>query len=288
MLLNKTKIVVFDMDETLGYFVELGIFWDSLHNYARSINADTKGTFTQEYFNSVLDIFPEFIRPNILAILQFVKMKKITRQCQSVMIYTNNQGPKEWTYFIKNYFDHKLKYKLFNHVISAFKVNGKQVEFCRTSHDKTIKDFMRCSKMRENIEICYLDDTYYQGMNTDEVYYIKIKPYVYDLDFDSMIERFIKSPASKKLISDKKETETEREKEKSFSEFMKENMNNYEFAYIEKNKEEYEIDKIVAKKTMNHLHFFFNKNKKRTSPPSSGNRKTLKNRVYKSKTKKNR
>ena len=230
MLLNKTKIVVFDMDETLGYFVELGIFWDSLHNYARSINADTKGIFTQEYFNSVLDIFPEFIRPNILAMLQFVKMKKITRQCQSVMIYTNNQGPKEWTYFIKNYFDHKLKYKLFNHVISAFKANGKQIEFCRTSHDKTIKDFMRCSKMRENIEICYLDDTYYPGMNTDEVYYIKIKPYVYDLDFDSMIERFIKSHASKKLISDK-----DSEKEKSFSEFMKENMNNYEFAYIEKN-----------------------------------------------------
>ena len=69
---------------------------------------------------------------------------------------------------------------------------------------------------------------------------------------------------------------------------MKDNMNNYEFAYIEKTKEEYEIDKIVAKKTMSHLNFFFNKNKKGVSPPSSGNRKTLKNRVYKSKTKKNR
>ena len=27
------KIVVFDLDETLGYFVEFGIFWDSLKEY---------------------------------------------------------------------------------------------------------------------------------------------------------------------------------------------------------------------------------------------------------------
>ena len=29
------KIVVFDLDETLGYFTELGIFWDSLENYTK-------------------------------------------------------------------------------------------------------------------------------------------------------------------------------------------------------------------------------------------------------------
>ena len=27
------KIVVFDLDETLGYFTEFGIFWDSLVQY---------------------------------------------------------------------------------------------------------------------------------------------------------------------------------------------------------------------------------------------------------------
>jgi phosphoserine phosphatase len=27
------KIVVFDLDETLGYFTELGIFWDCLKKY---------------------------------------------------------------------------------------------------------------------------------------------------------------------------------------------------------------------------------------------------------------
>ena len=31
-----SKIVVFDMDETLGYFVEFGIFWDALIAYIKS------------------------------------------------------------------------------------------------------------------------------------------------------------------------------------------------------------------------------------------------------------
>jgi hypothetical protein len=40
---------------------------------------------------------------------------------------------------------------------------------------------------------------------------------------------------------------------------MKENMNKYEFVYIEKDDKEYEIDKIITKKTMEHLEAFFNK-----------------------------
>jgi len=280
MPLNKQKIVVFDLDETLGYFVELGIFWDSLHNYAKSINIDIKSIFTQDYFNKVLDVFPEFIRPNIMSILQYVKVKKQTKQCHGVMIYTNNQGPKEWAVFIKNYFENKLKYSLFNHIISAFKVNGKIVEFCRRSHDKTIKDFMRCSKLPENIEVCYLDDVYYPEMNADNVYYIKISPYTHDLNFDLMIRRFINHDISKRLIFGP-------HTEKEFSDFMKNNMNNYEFACMEKSKEEYEIDKIITKKTMEHLQSFFNKNK-RTNSPQSGHKKTYKNRSYRGKTRKNR
>jgi hypothetical protein len=279
MLHNKQKIVVFDLDETLGYFIELGIFWDSLHNYAKSINVDIKKLFTQNYFNNMLDIFPEFIRPNIMSILEYVKLKKKNKQCHSVMIYTNNQGPKEWSYFIKNYFEDRLKYKLFNQVISAFKVNGKVIEVCRTSNEKNIKDFMRCSKLPENVEICYLDDNYFPDMNSENVYYIKIKPYSHDLPFEIMIHRFTNSDISKKLISAK-------HTEKDFSDFINENVSKYEFVYNEKSKDEYDIDKIITKKTMVHLQSFFNKNKHSNSP-QPGNKKTLKNRTYKTKTRKN-
>jgi phosphoserine phosphatase len=32
------KIVVFDLDETLGYFTEYGIFWDSLNKFVQIKN----------------------------------------------------------------------------------------------------------------------------------------------------------------------------------------------------------------------------------------------------------
>jgi hypothetical protein len=96
-------------------------------------------------------------------------------KCQGVMIYTNNTGPKEWIHHIKDFFEEKIKYKLFNHVICAFKVNGKQIEMCRTTYEKTVKDFIKCTKLPENTQICFLDDLFHPKMNYDNVYYIKLQ-----------------------------------------------------------------------------------------------------------------
>jgi len=277
MTINNQKIVVFDMDETLGYFVEFAMFWEMLKKYAKNQNMDVEKIFTQEYFNKVLDLFSEFIRPNILTILKFIRQKKISEKCHSVMIYTNNQGPKEWSYLITNYFHYKLNYKLFDRVICAFKVNGKQIEFCRTTHDKTIKDFTRCSKLPDNVEICYLDDSYYPEMNSENVYYIKIKPYTHDLPFKQMIHRYINHPISKIILE--KDVETSQ-----FMDFMEENMNRYEFANIEKHKNDTDIDKIVTKKILMHLHIFFKKGN------NSSNNKSLKKYIKRGqlKTRRNR
>jgi hypothetical protein len=68
------KIVVFDLDETLGYFTELGIFWDCLKNYLKQ--ESNKTILTQSDFNDVLDLFPEFLRPNIINILTYLKKRK--------------------------------------------------------------------------------------------------------------------------------------------------------------------------------------------------------------------
>ena len=72
------KIVVFDLDETLGYFTEFGIFWDSLVYYVKSKN---KKILTQNDFNDVLDLYPEFLRPNIINILTYLKEKKHHNCC---------------------------------------------------------------------------------------------------------------------------------------------------------------------------------------------------------------
>ena len=64
-----SKIVVFDLDETLGYFMELGMFWDSLTNYIK--NNKLQIPIDQKLFNKILDLYPEFLRPNIIGILKF-------------------------------------------------------------------------------------------------------------------------------------------------------------------------------------------------------------------------
>jgi len=81
------KIVVFDFDETLGCFIELGIFWDALEDYYGH------NLFKDKFFE-VLDIFPEFLRPNIFKILDFVKDKKEKLQCDRVMITRTIKAPK--------------------------------------------------------------------------------------------------------------------------------------------------------------------------------------------------
>lgn len=267
----KSKIVILDIDETIGYFVELGIFWDSLIH-----NIDGKQMLSQNDFNNVLDLYPEFMRPDIMSIFHFLKNKKESKQCQGVVIYTNNQGPKEWAYYIKNYIEEKLQYKLFDQMICAFKINGKRVELNRTSHDKSIKDLIKCTKLPQNTEFCYIDDTYYPDMVHDNVYYIKIKPYTHDLHFDVMIHRFINSPI------DIAKTILEMSTKQEFTSFMQKTMSQYEFIYLGKNKEEYEIDKIITKKTMEYLQIFFNKKiSPRTKTASKKHSKTNKSKTKK-------
>jgi hypothetical protein len=105
-------------------------------------------------------------------------------------------------------------------------------------------------------------------MNYENVYYIKVKPYTHDLNFGTMIQRFINSNTNLSRII------LENYNNEDFVGFMKENMNKYEFVYMEKDDKEYEIDKIITKKTMEHLEAFFNK--KPSEPRNSASTSTRK------------
>ena len=258
------KIVVFDLDETLGYFTEYGIFWDSLNKF---IQIKNKKELIQEDFNSILDLFPEFIRPNIINILIYLKNKKQSKCCHKMMIYTNNQGPVEWSNYIISYFENKIKFKLIDQIVAAFKINGKRVEICRTSHNKSHKDFIKCTKIPENAEICFIDDSFYPEMANDNIYYINIKPYYYDLKFEYMLMKFKESEIGKKIIGN----------DSDFNETMLNEIKRYKYSGIEKDLKEFEIDKILGKQIITHLQDFFNKNKT----------KTISKRSFKNKTKRN-
>lgn len=238
------KIVVFDLDETLGYFVEFGIFWDCLSRYFRA-------ELTQDVFNRSLDLYPEFLRPNIHNILSYIMSKKSSRCCHKIMIYTNNQGPKKWANQLISYFESKLdNKKLFDQIICAFKINGKRVEICRTSHDKSFDDLVKCTKIPLDAEICFLDDNYFPGMKNKNVYYINVKPYLHDLKFDDMIKRFVDSDVGKQILRDTLKPQ--------FITYMINEFKSYNFVCIDKNEDEYEIDKILGKQIMVHLQKFFN------------------------------
>lgn len=244
------KIVVFDLDETLGYFVQYGIFWDCLNSYLLQKKDAKLNQLNQPDFNTTLDLYPEFLRPNIINILDYLKTKKNTQCCEKIMIYTNNQGHQSWTNNIISYFETKIKYKLFDKIISAFKINGKQIEIYRTTNNKTYNDFIRCTLLPKNAQICYLDDTYYPEMINENVYYINIKPYIYDLPFEEMNKRFLESNLGKTLIA--------KEEKDCFINFMKENSNQYNFYVTKKDEDDYKIDVILSKRILYHLHDFFN------------------------------
>lgn len=241
------KIVVFDLDETLGYFTELGIFCDCLNKYFKNVE------YSNVNFNELLDLYPVFLRPKIISILRYLKAKKKENKCYKVMIYTNNQGDKSWALNIKKYFDNVIEYELFDKIIAAFKVKGKHVELGRTTHDKTMDDFISCTKLPENIEVCFIDDVYHSGMETDNVYYIHVKPYKYQLTIDNMINTFLKSKLGQNINN-----------KEVFINSIKNEFKKYDYNINEKSLNEQEIDEIIGKRMLQHLKEFFNEKTNKT------------------------
>lgn len=246
MTCSSSKIVVFDLDETLGYFVELGMFWDALEAYIKY--REIRQPIDQNLFSNVLDLYPEFLRPNIIEILNYLKKKKEKNYCDKIIIYTNNQGPLEWANYIIKYFEKKLNYKIFDQIIAAYKVQGKRVELCRSSHMKTHSDLIKCTKIHDKTQICFIDDKYHHDMTNDKIHYINIKPYIHDLDFNLMITRFLNS----KILSGDKDHSI-------CTTFILHYMRRYNYIYVKKTNDSQNIDKIISKKILYHLHEFFKK-----------------------------
>ena len=269
---SKTKIVVFDLDETLGYFSEFGMIWEAVSSYISKNNLELNQNQEQELqdqelFNHLLDLFPEFLRPNIFSILEYVKRKKIKSKCNKLILYTNNQGPKEWAKSIIKYFEIKTNYELFDQIIAAYKINGKQVEMCRTTYSKTHKDLLNCTKLPKNTEICFLDDIYHPEMDNENIYYINLKAYKHDLSFAEIIRRLIRS----NIINISNEIE--------FKEEISKKLIRYHYTPRYKTIEEQEIDVIISKRIIHLLKDFFGDLYKKNK--TKKNNKFIKNKTIK-------
>lgn len=257
---KKKYAVVFDLDETLGNFSQPYKFWFNLKKFLNDDFLDYK------YFFSLLDLFPGFFRTNIFKILRKLKKHKISGYCDHVMIYTNNNGPFFWVNLIKSYIHKKLHYKLFDQIIRAFKIKGQRVEICRTSHGKSYRDFLSCTKLPSNTQICFIDDQLHPEMrDNNNVLYIYVQPYKYNIGYSEIATKYYNQ--NKELFLKYNKTENE------FIQFMNKNDDNNKF-YLFKSPTEKNIDILISEKIDHDIQRFL----------GNSNNSTRKNKSYKTAT----
>ena len=226
-----SKVIVFDLDETLGYFYELSIIINALETHlATNISTDD--------FNKIMELFPEFIRPNMLTILRYLSRRKANHNISKVLVYTNNKGPLSWVERIINYFHHKLKSHLFDQIIGGFRVNGKMTNSLRTTRSKTYADLVRCARLPKKTHVCFIDDQEHKDMIHDNVYYICIKPFIYSLEPSQMIKRLHNSKIYEQYTH------------RQLRIMILDNFHRHNYNHCVKNNDDLEIDKITTKRVM--------------------------------------
>ena len=168
------KVIVLDLDETIGSFGELYILWNNMISDK-----------TQTQFNALLDLYPEFLRYGILNIIDYLKYKKESGAYFKTYIYTNNVLPKYWVQMIVKYIEHKQScVGLFDKIIHGY---NKSFDCARTTCNKTHSDFIRCSILPRGTEICFIDDTYFEKMDRPTVYYIQPKQYHHSMKTSDIV-----------------------------------------------------------------------------------------------------
>ena len=188
------KFIIFDLDETLGYFKQLYYIFSVI----KKINASF--SITQPIFNRVLDLFPEFLRPNILEILLYLKQQKQLHRNTYLIIYTNNTHS-NWTRYIQSYIEYKLRREgvgseeeetpsssFFDKMITAQRHNS-----CRQHQRKNLDDLFRCIDYSSNSSICYIDNEYHAGMKSRHTHYCKLSSYVHNVSIVTVTDRLQKS-----------------------------------------------------------------------------------------------
>lgn len=183
------KVVVFDLDETIGNFEQLGIVWDAIES-----NQSFHRLSRTDLFH-IIDLFPKIFRPDFFNIIKDLKTNHV-----KTAIFTNNQGPPEWVSLFAEYTSYKIGHNAFNRIVRSWKIGNNLIEPCRTSHDKKYIDFLNCTGYPKNTKLCFLDDQLHDGMKHPNVYYIHIHPYQYHYKFNDMIQKITHSPYCTKLL----------------------------------------------------------------------------------------
>ena len=178
------KVIVLDLDDTIGHFEEISMFLGGLQLILGKEISD-------KYLYKLLDLWPKFLRFGMIDLLKTVKKVKKRDKCVNVIIYTNNMGPRSWTLLIKRYLEKKIKYPIFDKIITAYRPNS--AGNCRTTHSKTYNDLIKCTGYKKNTEFVFLDDQMHPQMKHPNIKYIHVNPYDYGIPFNKMIKDYLNS-----------------------------------------------------------------------------------------------
>ena len=179
------RVVVFDMDETLGHFVQLGAFWDAVEQaHGRLLDLD--------HFIETMELYPEYVRPGMSQLLGQLVEARAEGVISGIAMYTNNQGPEAWARGIAAYFDKQVGVPVFDMIVPAYMAHGSVVASCRTSHAKSPADFLRCTGLPQETRICFLDDQYHRPMAGNSTYYIRVPEYVATLMPHDLAGRYLR------------------------------------------------------------------------------------------------
>jgi hypothetical protein len=179
------KVIVFDLDDTIGHFEQVSMFLSGLQLIVDKNISD-------KYLYKLLDLWPQIFRPGIIDTLETIGKIKKRNKCVKIIIYTNNMGPRSWTLIIKRYLERKMGYNIFDKVITAYRPHKKHN--CRTTHSKTYNDLLKCTGYNENTDFLFLDDQSHPHMIHHNIKYLKLHPYDYGIPFHTMINTFTDSP----------------------------------------------------------------------------------------------
>jgi hypothetical protein len=181
------KVIVFDLDETLGHFTQLGLFLSGLQTHLGRIS------YPIEYVHTLLDLFPDYLRYNIVDILKQIKQHQNTDPNIKLVIYTNNGDP-SWVKHIASYLAKKVGCrKLFDHIITNYSYNFSVNE--RTTFDKTYRDLLKCTGYSKKAHILFLDDRRHLGMehHPHRIETMQVFPYKISIPYRQMIKRYLQS-----------------------------------------------------------------------------------------------
>ena len=203
MYMDKPKklALVFDMDETLGYFTQIAIFIDWIEMFITNPSNKKEKKLTNEQIFELFDLFPEIFRPGVFHTIDFIKKQKKKKPYLRLMIYTNNMGPKSWAHIVRKYIEKKMGQKLlFDRTICAWKVGNLQYEKCRTTHMKTYEDLKKCGNLGDNDKICFFDDAFHPLMEHSNVDYHRNNKYKTFIPTSLFLSRLSETEKVKGLI----------------------------------------------------------------------------------------